>query len=257
MRLVTLPCLALGAIGAVQPASTSWTADDPFVGKWRLNVSRSTIVDDVRVQAVGPKKYAFNFEGAPTETVVADGTDQPGLPGTTLAVTAADAHKLTLVRKQDGHVIVSANWTLSPDGRSFRDDFTNVQPDGSKVTTHYLYRRLSVGRGFAGAWESTTPPEGLKIELEIQPYGNNGLRFMSPGSDKRVAFDGLDHPVPGAKNLSLSGRRRGVRRLDYMEKTQGKGGRTRQFALSRDGRTLTETVNLGQTHPTVFVFERE
>jgi hypothetical protein len=63
-----------------------WTAHDQFVGKWKLDVSRSIIVDQMRVQSVGPNRYAFNFEGGPTETILADGTDQPGLPGTTLSV---------------------------------------------------------------------------------------------------------------------------------------------------------------------------
>src|SRR5690242_18610740 len=92
-------------VAASLAASDFWTAKDPFVGKWELDVSRSTIVDAMRVQAVGPNKYAFNFEGAATETIVADGTDQPGLPGTTLAVKAADAHNLTVVRKQGGRIV--------------------------------------------------------------------------------------------------------------------------------------------------------
>lgn len=254
MRSIALHGFALATAAVAQPG---FAAKDPFVGKWNLDVARSTIVDDFEVKALGSNRYAFNFEGAPTETVVADGTDQPGLAGTTLAVTAADAHHLSVVRKQDGHVIVSASWTLSPDGRTLRDDFTNVQPDGSQATTHYLYRRLAGASGFAGSWESTTPPADLKIELEIQPYGSNGLTFVSPGSDKAVTFDGLDHPVSGERNLSLSGRRHGMRTLDYTEKMQGKVARARRFALSRDGRTLTETVNLGQTRPTVFVFARE
>jgi hypothetical protein len=255
MRRTALVCFAFAAVLLNQPASA---ASDPFVGKWRLDLPRSKIVDDFQVKALGSNRYAFNFEGAPTETVVADGSDQPGLPGTTLAVKARDAHHLSVVRKQDGRVIVSANWTLSRDGRTLRDDFTSLQPDSSKSTTHYLYKRLSGGSGFAGAWESTTPPNGLKIELEIQPYGSNGLRFVSPGSDKRVTFDGRDYPVAdNSDGQTMSGRRHARRALDYMEKTHGKITRTRHFAVSRDGRTLTETVNLGQTHPTIFVFARE
>lgn len=255
MRQIALPCCAIAAIALAQPA---FGANDPFIGKWRLDVSRSTIVDDMRVEALGPSKYAFSFEGGPRETVVADGTDQPGLLGTTLAVKTDDPRTLTVVRKQNGHVIVSAKWKLSRDGRTLRDDFTNVQADGSSATTYYFYRRLSGGSGFVGAWESTTPPAGLKIELEIQSSSKHSLRFMSPGSDKRVTFDGREHPVPGTKDgQTLTGLRRGERNLEYTEKTHGKVERARRFVLSRDGRTLTETVNLGQTNPTMFVFARE
>ena len=34
-------------------ASSLWTANDPFVGKWRLDVSRSLIVDDMVIEAAG------------------------------------------------------------------------------------------------------------------------------------------------------------------------------------------------------------
>src|SRR5271154_3715743 len=97
--------------------SSLWTANDPFVGKWQLDVSRSVIVDRMVIEAAGPNRYAFRFEGSPAETVVADGTDQPGLPGTTLSVKAADSRDVTVVRKQAGRIVVSAAWKVSHDDR--------------------------------------------------------------------------------------------------------------------------------------------
>ena len=91
---------------AIAALSGLWTASDPFVGKWKLDVSRSTIVDQVVVEAAGPNKYTFRFEGGPAETIVADGTDQPGLTGTTLSVKAADSRSLKVVRKKGGRVVV-------------------------------------------------------------------------------------------------------------------------------------------------------
>lgn len=258
MRLIAFYGCALVSIAQAAGATpTFWTANDPFVGKWNLNVTRSTIVDDVKVQALGANKYAFNFEGAPTETVVADGTDQPGLPGTTLAVKSDEPHSLTVVRKQDGKIIVSASWKLAPDGRTLRDEFTGVQPDGSKTTTHYLYKRLSGASGFDGFWESTTPPEGLKLEMGIQPYSQQGLTFVTPGSNKNVVFDGREH-AGATEGLTYSGQRRGPRSLQYSENNHGKLERVRIFDLSRDGRTLRETIRVThQPTPNVFVFERE
>lgn len=239
--------------------ATFWTTSDPFVGNWRLDVSRSTIVDEMQVEALGPKRYRFNFEGGPAETIVADGTDQPGLPGTTLSVQQSGPRSLTVVRKQGGRIIVSAIWHLSQDGRTLRDSFTSVQPGGSSETVDYVYRRVAGASGFAGAWESTTKPAGLKLELDIQPYDNKGLSFVSSGPARRVIFDGRDHAVPGAKDgLALSGRRRDPRTMEYTEKKLGKVERSRRFKLSRDGRTLTETLRASdQTIPDIFVFERE
>ena len=259
MRLATSIRVALAATLAAQPASAFKSAHDPFVGKWTLDVSRSTIVDDMRVQALGSNRYAFNFEGGPTETVVADGTDQPGLPGTTLSVKADSPRSLRVVRKQDGHILVSAAWKLSPDGRTLRDDFTSVQPDGSRTTTHYLYKRIAGSSGFAGVWESVTKPVGLKLELAIEPYRGNGLSFISPGSSRNVLFDGRDHAITAGKNGStISGRRRDASLVETTEKDSGKIERARRFEVSADGAVLTETLRTaGQRTPDVLVFERE
>lgn len=259
MRLITLVALAVAAMAAIKTPSALGAANDPFVGKWRLDVSRSTIVDDMRVQAVGRNKYAFNFEGAPTETVVADGTDQPGLPGTTLSVKADDPHTLTVVRKQSGKTIVSAHWKLAPDAQTLRDSFTSLQPDGSNVTVEYLYKRMAGTTGFAGVWESTTKPIGLKLELGIEPYEGNGLSFITSGSRKNVIFDGRDHAVAGAKDGStVSGRRRGSRAIAFTQKSGRKVQAQRHLEVTRDGGTLTEVLRMaGQATPDVLVFARE
>ena len=46
MRAITVRYFAFAGIVLAQPALA---ANDPFIGKWRLDVSRSTIVDDMRV----------------------------------------------------------------------------------------------------------------------------------------------------------------------------------------------------------------
>ena len=62
---------------------TLWPSNDPFVGKWKLNPSKSKLTDRMKVEVAGPNKYALDFGGG-VETIVAEGTDQPGLSGTTV-----------------------------------------------------------------------------------------------------------------------------------------------------------------------------
>jgi hypothetical protein len=54
--------------------STLWAADNPFVGDWKLNPSRSKLTDVMKVESAGGNKYTFNFGGGPV-TIAADGTD--------------------------------------------------------------------------------------------------------------------------------------------------------------------------------------
>ncbi len=251
--------LAVVAAATAFAATTLWTANDPFVGKWKLDVSRSVIVDQMVVEAAGPNTYTFRFEGGPPETIVADGRDQPGTSGSTLSVNAGDSHTMKVVRKQRGRIIVSANWKLSEDGRTLHDAFTGQQSDGSTTTTDYLYKRTSGTSSFAGTWESTTKPLGLKFELQVKPYGGKGFSFVRQGSVKNITFDGQDHPITSTSgDLAASGRRRSERALEFTDKNNGKVVDTQALALSADGKTLTIKIHrTGQTTPNTLVFARE
>src|SRR5262249_12786612 len=135
--------------------TSAWAADNRFVGDWKLNPSKSTLTDRMKVAAVGENKYTFEFEGD-VETIVINGTDQPGSGGTTLSVTVDGPDAWKVVRKKDGKVVITANWKLSPDGNTLTDDFTEVGPDGSASTVNYKYQRKAGGPGFAGTWVSTS-----------------------------------------------------------------------------------------------------
>jgi len=70
LLLLPVVCLAIG---------TSWAADDPFVGKWKVNPSKSKLIDEMKVEAAGENRYTFTFGPGQVDTVVADGSDQPAL----------------------------------------------------------------------------------------------------------------------------------------------------------------------------------
>jgi hypothetical protein len=37
--------------------STVWAANDPFVGKWKVNPSKSKLIDEMKVEAAGPNTF--------------------------------------------------------------------------------------------------------------------------------------------------------------------------------------------------------
>jgi hypothetical protein len=235
-------------------------ADGSFVGKWKLNPDKSTMHDQMKVSSAGMNRYAFDFGGGP-EFVVADGTDQPGLEGSTLAVTAEAPHVWRVVRKKDGRMQISAIWTLSPDGHSLRDDFTGYPSNGSSFTIHYIYTPIGGASGFAATWDSVSE-KADRVEIEVQPYRDNGLSFINQAqhSTKIMKFDGKDYPVkdanaPGAMS---SARRVNASTLEFTEKRNGKVADTQHIQLSPDGKTLTMTIQPASARkPNVLVFERE
>jgi hypothetical protein len=232
-----------------------------FVGKWKLNPEKSTMHDQMKVTSAGANRYAFDFGGGP-EFIVANGSDQPGLEGSTLAVTAEAPRVWRVVRKQNGRVQISAIWTLSPDGNSLRDDFTGYPSNGSSFTIHYIYTPIGVASGFAAVWDSTSEKAG-RVEIEVQPYQSNGLSFINQTqhSTKNMDFDGKDHPVKdgNAPSAAMSSARRvNASTLEFTEKRNGKVADKQHIELSPDGKTMTMTIQPASgVKPNVLVFERE
>ncbi len=239
------------------------TAADSFTGKWKLNPSKSTLTDEMKVEAAGPNKYNLIFSGDNIETVTADGTDQPGLFGTTISITvdAPDSWKIT--RKKDGKTTIIGLWKLSPDGSTLTDNFTGYRPDGTTSNLHYIYTRTAGTTGFPGTWDSTTEDVNSTYELQIQPWQNDGLSFLYPGGSmtKSLKLDDKDYPGSGPNapaGYTSSIHRINTQTLLMTDKVNGKLFDTQKIELSPDGKTLTISTSFpGRTKPNIQVFDRE
>jgi len=255
--------------------STIWAANDPFVGKWKVNPSKSKLNDEMKVEAAGANRYAFTFGPGQVDTVVADGSDQPGLAGTTLSVTVRGPNSWEVVRKMKGRMLLTARWTLSEDGKTLNDAFTQYLPDGTTLFSQplpdgstlflpYVYERTAGNSGFLGTWDSESAKVAAGIELQIQPYEGDGLSFKRSDEEmvKRIKLDGNDYPdlsPNGDTGSAYSGRRVNERSLEITNKFKGKITGSRQIELSTDLKTLTMTERLvGESRPkSILVFDRE
>ena len=242
--------------------TTSWAADNPFVGKWKLNPARSKLTDEMKVERVDGNKYAFDFGSGNPETVLADGTDQPAGLATTLAVTIEAPNKWKVVRKKDGIAIITANWELSQNGNTLTDHFTSTSSNGTKSSFDYVYDRTAGTAGFAGTWESDSVQVNSVFEFQIEPYEEDGLSFINPAQQttKNIKFDGKDYPGSGPglpKDFAMSGHRVSALSIQLTDKLAGKIVDTRQIDLSTDFKTLTITLRvMNHSKPSILVFER-
>src|ERR1700727_237619 len=114
-------------------ATAAWAAQSPFIGEWKLDPSKSRMPDEMKVESKGGNTYSFNFVGVP-EIIVADGTDQPGIAGTTLSVKADGPDTWVVVRKKDGKLLIRATWKLATDGATLTDFYREFESDGSTVS---------------------------------------------------------------------------------------------------------------------------
>jgi hypothetical protein len=266
-RFLLAACLVTGTLwAATDPLAGEWKLEPSrsnLTGKWKLDPSKSKATDLMRVARAGANKYTLIFNSGDFETVVADGTNQPALFGTTLSITVVGPNNWRVVRKKVGETFITGNWKLSRDGKTLADAFTSKQSNGSTSTVNYIYIRTAGDSGFPGSWESQSDKVNSSFELQIRPYEGDGLSLINPGegSTKSMKFDGKDYAAQGkyvAPGSVLSGRRINERTLEVTDKIKGRIADTQQIKLSADLKTLTIIIHpSGQSRPNIFVFDRE
>jgi hypothetical protein len=240
----------------------AWAPDNPFIGEWKLVPSKSRMPDEMNVQSKGGNTYAFNFGGG-VETIVVDGSDQPGLGGTLLSVKAEAPDTWIVKRKEGSRLLLNATWKLSSDETTLTDYYREFESDGSTQSVDYLYRRSGGGSGFAADWQSTNETINSPFVLEVKAFQGDGLSFVDPLArrTRNLKFDGKDYPPNGVPNAGRgpfsSIRRVDERTLVITNKYDGKVSNTEEFVLSTDLKTLTMTVRIaGRDKPDVLLFER-
>jgi hypothetical protein len=236
---VAIACLAI---------SVSAAANNPFVGHWKLNPSRST-PDKMVVESLGGNKYTFDFGGGP-ETIVVDGTDQPShVYGGDFLSVAIEGDTWKVVRKSKGRAMLSATWSVSRDGGTLTDRYTGFNADGTGYTQILTFKRNAGGSGFEGVWISTNVEAvNFVLGIQIQPFEENGISIIDSSSQ-----------IIGTRNLAAPL----VRRLDehtlqlMRKKSDGALSESMQLKLSPDLNALTITPHSAAgDEPHVFAFDR-
>jgi hypothetical protein len=237
------------ALFALLVTCSSKAAEDPFVGDWKLNPARSNLSTKMNVESLGASKYALDLGGnGIVETIVADGTDQPGEGGTTVSVSVEGPSAWKIVRKRNGRMLLTADWSLSKDGNTLTDHVTGFDPKGSPEPEEFVFQRKGGGSGFVGNWVSTSEAMNFVLVLQIRANGGDGLSIIdsSTGNGRKVEFDGKDYRRVDEHTLEFTDRKPGGEIRD-----------TQRLQLSPDTKTLTMTTRVsGQTDPQVLVFER-
>ena len=244
-------------------SSISWAAESPFIGEWKLDPTKSRLPDEMKIHNNGGNKYTFDFAGDP-ETIVVDGSDQPGGYGGTLLSVKPEAPDTWIVqRKKDGKLLLRATWKLSKDGNTLSDYFRGFEPDGSSLSMDYVYQRSGGGSGFAADWRSIKETMNSPFSIQVKSFQGDGLSFINPSEHrtKNLKLDGNDYPIEGPNvphGSTSSIRRLNERSLEMTDKFNGKVTDTQQIELSPDHKILTLTIRaVGQNRPNILVFEKQ
>jgi hypothetical protein len=239
----------------------SW-AQNPFIGQWKFDSSKSRTPDEMKVQSQGGNKYTFDFGGG-VETIVADGTDQPGVEGTLLSAKQEAPDTWIVERKKDGRLMLRATWKLSGDGNTLTAYYREFESDGSTLSLDYVYQRTGGGSGFSADWQSIKETRNSPLSMEVKAYAGDGLSFVTPSQHRtqNVKFDGKYYAEDGStagQGAAISTRRVDEHNLVITHKYNEKVTGTEDVGMSADLKTLTITLRYaGRDKPDVMVYERQ
>jgi hypothetical protein len=250
---LALACLAAG---------TLWAGDDPFCGKWKLNMKKSQFSgEQIKIQDLGGNKYKWTA-GDRSDTITYDGTDQPSHFGRTVSVAPEGANNWKMVIKKDGRIISSMTHTISDDGKTQTIKGTDTKPDGTTSDFNVVWKRLGSGSGWAGTWEESDVKFTSPDEWDIEAYDGDGLTFNTPALQDVLSmkFDGKDYEEKGpdvAPGSASSGKRVNARTLEVTDKVKGQVMDHTKYEVSQDGKTLTLTTQeTGQPKALTFVYDK-
>lgn len=258
-----MKCVSSSLVVACLLAGTLWAADDPFCGKWKLNMEKSKFTgEQVKIQDLGGNKYKWTV-GTRADTITYDGTDQAVHFGRTISMTREGANSWKMVIKKDGRVMSTMTHTISADGKTQKIKGTDTKPDGTTSDFNVAWKKVSGGApGWAGTWEESVVKFTSPNEWDIEPYAGDGLSFNTPAAQDtlRMKFDGKDYEEKGpdvAPGSMSNGKRVNSHTLAVVDKVKGEVVDHTRYEVSADGKTLTLTIHdTGQPKPLIIVYTK-
>jgi hypothetical protein len=242
--------------------STLRAADDPFFGKWKLNMEKSTFTgEQIKIQDLGGNKYKWTV-GNVTDTITYDGTDQPVHFGRTISMAPEGANNWKMVIKKDGRVLSSMTHTISEDGKTQTIKGMETKPDGTTSDFNAVWKKNGAGSGWGGTWEEADVKFTSPDEWDIEAYDGDGLTFNTPAYQDVLSmkFDGKDYEEKGpnvAPGSASAGKRVNPHTLDVTDKVKGEVMDHTKFEVSGDGKTLTLTIHeTGQPKALTIVYDK-
>ena len=244
-------------------------SDDPFCGKWKLNVEKSTFVGEkIKIQKLGGNRYKWT-SGNTSNTISYDGIEQVSFGRTISMARVTDPegrNSWRMVIKKNGSVISSMIHTLSDDGKTQTITGTDIKPDGTTSDFTAVWKKVRGGSGWSGTWETAelkfTSPSENDNEYDVEPYEGDGLTFTTPAYQEVLSmkFDGQDYEEKGpnvASGSTSSGQRLNARTLEITGKVNGEIMDHKTYEVSPDGKTLTLTIRAtGQPKAQTIVYDK-
>ena len=161
-----------------------------------------------------------------------------------IAVRVVNPSSIEVIEKKDGKVMATDSYTVSADGNTLTDKFTDTtgtQPVTGEVTSTRVAPAPAGAHAVSGSWR-TSKVEGVSSNgLTLTYQGTaNGLKMSDPnGYGYNANFDGKDYPMqgdPGKTMVSL--KRIDANTIEETDKRDGKIIGVSRMTVSKDGKSM-------------------
>ena len=238
MKKLLLPLVLL--------ASAMLFAQTPFDGTWMTKLDTAKLPTKPDQFSLNNNKYEC-LTCVPKVEVKADGNRSKGYGPSLLrhrCRQVVDASSVEIIDKKDGKVMYTDKQTVSSDGKTLNDEFTDstgTQP----VTGEVTFTRVSPGPAgshvLSGSWRTEKYKTVSSNGLTITYLGTaDGLKMSDPnGNSYDAKFDGKDYPIngdPGHTMVSL--KRIGKDTIEETDKRDGKVVGVYRMTVSSDGKEI-------------------
>ena len=182
----------------------------------------------------------------PPVDVKTDGSDQP-VSGhqayyDTLSVRMLDEKSLVFTFKKNGKLVARSTETVSADGRTMLEEFTNTPAADSVVGKANFVRVGEAPPGshpLSGKWQMRTIKNATEAGT-LTTYRSipGGLNILNGRQSYDVKFDGKDYPVGGDSQATVSLKLIDDFTIEEVDKNDGKIVTVIRMRVSPDGNTM-------------------
>jgi len=221
-------------------------AQSPFIGRWKLDSSRSQISGDTITFTADPSGgITFTAEGH-SYTFQVDGQPAKDYSGADVVWRQVNANTWRSHAKRNGISLAKATYSLSADSKTLTVEIKGTHQDGSLFDNKSTYQRTTGQGGLIGSWRSTQASAQDSMILDLQSDGEDGLFWRIPSlkSSAHVKMDSHDYAVTGPtapQGFTMALTSTGSNSLKVIEKMKGVPILQIEYRVSPDGTTMIDT----------------
>ena len=181
-------------------AIPSLAAENPWVGTWKLDISKSKFTGDTFTYSKLPNGMMHYSDGAEVSWDFGiDGKPYKAFGDSTVTWTKSGEAAWDNVVHQSGKELARSHKTLSPDGKTLTSVNTEIRPDGTTSKTTVVCTRVSGGGGLEGKWRNTKMTISAPDVYVASVHAEGTMKWESPAyhSSFEGKTDGSDIAYTG------------------------------------------------------------